>query len=328
MDRLLSMRVFERVVDEGGFAAAARSLDLSPPVVTRLVADLEEHLGTRLLQRTTRRQSLTDAGHVYLSRVREILQEIDEADALASAHTRELAGVLRVHAPPVLASYVVAPMLAGFRASHPDIRIELDVDSLRDLPIEEFDVTLLGTDAGFDADVVARTVIETEAILVASPDYVRRRGMPATPRDLSGHDCLQLAAPGVPARIIRCWRPGQADEVVELEIEPVVSTNHTDTALHAVLDGAGIASVSIDLVASYLIRGELVRVLDPWITGRLAIYAAMPSRKFIPRRTRAFIDYLIEHTRGQIANAMAATRAGDAAPGLRRPRAEGGRLPG
>lgn len=328
MDRLLSMRVFERVVDEGGFAAAARSLDLSPPVVTRLVADLEEHLGTRLLQRTTRRQSLTDAGHVYLSRVREILQEIDEADALASAHTRELAGVLRVHAPPVLASYVVAPMLAGFRASHPDIRIELDVDSLRDLPIEEFDVTLLGTDAGFDADVVARTVIETEAILVASPDYVRRRGMPATPRDLSGHDCLQLAAPGVPARIIRCWRPGQADEVVELEIEPVVSTNHTDTALHAVLDGAGIASVSIDLVASYLIRGELVRVLDPWITGRLAIYAAMPSRKFIPQRTRAFIDYLIEHTRGQIANAMAATRAGDAAPGLRRPRAEGGRLPG
>jgi DNA-binding transcriptional LysR family regulator len=207
MDRLLSMRVFERVVDEGGFAAAARSLDLSPPVVTRLVADLEEHLGTRLLQRTTRRQSLTDAGHVYLSRVREILQEIDEADALASAHTRELAGVLRVHAPPVLASYVVAPMLAGFRASHPDIRIELDVDSLRDLPIEDFDVTLLGTDAGFDADVVARTVIETEAILVASPDYVRRRGMPATPRDLSGHDCLQLAAPGVPARIIRCWRP-------------------------------------------------------------------------------------------------------------------------
>jgi DNA-binding transcriptional LysR family regulator len=98
MDRLLSMRVFERVVDEGSFAAAARALDLSPPVVTRLVADLEEHLGTRLLQRSTRRLALTEAGQTYLGRVRSILQDIDEAHALASASTRELAGLLRLHA--------------------------------------------------------------------------------------------------------------------------------------------------------------------------------------------------------------------------------------
>ncbi len=314
MDRLLSMRVFERVVDEGGFAAAARALDMSPPVVTRLVADLEDHLGTRLLQRTTRRQSLTDAGQAYLSRVRGILQEIDEADALASAHTRALAGVLRVHAPPILASYVVAPALAGFRALHPNILIELDVDSPRDPPIEEFDVTLFGTDVSFDADVVARTVIETEAILVASPDYVRRRGAPVMPQDLPGHDCLRLVVPGARMRTLRCWRPEQADEAVEVQVVPVVSANHTDTLLRAALDGAGITSVSIDLVAPYLTRGELVRVLDPWITGRLAMYAAMPSRKFIPQRTRAFIDYLVEHTREQIDNAMLAMRAGGVAP--------------
>ncbi len=112
MDRLLSMRVFERVADEGGFAAAARALDMSAPVVTRLVADLEEHIGSRLLQRTTRRLALTDAGQTYLLRVRNILQDIDEADAVARSHTTEVAGLLRLHAPPVLASYVIAPLLA------------------------------------------------------------------------------------------------------------------------------------------------------------------------------------------------------------------------
>lgn len=320
MDRLLSMRVFERVVDEGGFAAAARALDMSPPVVTRLVADLENHLGTRLLQRTTRRQSLTDAGQAYLSRVRGILQELDEAESIASAHTQELAGVLRVHAPPVLASYAVAPMLSGFRAQHPGIRIELDVESPRDPPIEDYDITLLGTDAGFDANVVARTVVETEAILVASPAYLERRGVPDTPGDLAGHDCLRLVMPAARSRILSCWRPERPDEIVDVEILPAVSANHTDTLMRAALDGAGIASVSIDLVAPYLARGELVRVLDRWITGKLAMYAAMPSRKFIPQRTMAFLDYLVEHSRLQMADAIAAMEASGAAPKPRKPR--------
>ncbi len=167
MDRLLSMRVFERVVDEGSFAGAARALDMSPPVVTRLVADLEEHLGTRLLQRSTRRLSLTEAGHNYLSRVRNILQDIDEAHAVTSAHSTELAGTLRLHAPPVLATYVLAPLLASFRQQYPRIAIDIDVETTAEPPIEDHDITLLGTDAGFDADIVARKVIESEAILVA-----------------------------------------------------------------------------------------------------------------------------------------------------------------
>ena len=122
-------------------------------MVTRLVADLEDHLGTRLLQRTTRRLSLTEAGQTYLSRVRNILQDIDEAHAVASSHTTELAGLLRLHAPPVLASYVIAPLLAEFRRRHPQILIDLEVHSLREPPIEDFDITLLGTDDRFDADI-------------------------------------------------------------------------------------------------------------------------------------------------------------------------------
>lgn len=306
MDRLLSMRVFERVVDEGGFAAAARALDLSPPVVTRLVADLEEHLGARLLQRTTRRLSLTEAGQTYLNRVRNILQDIDEAHAATVADTHELEGLLRVHAPPVLATYVIAPLLAGFRERYPRIRIDVEVDGTGDPPIENFDLTLLGTDDRFDADVVARKVLESEAIMVASPAYVQRRGLPATPQELIAHDCLRLKTPYGRNRGWRMWSSQDGQTAVDVEVGTVLSSNHTDTLLRAALDGAGIASMAVDIVAEHLARGALVRVLAPWITGRLAMYAALPSRKFVPERTKVFLDFLVQRTREQARQALAA----------------------
>lgn len=309
MDRLLSMRVFERVVDEGGFAAAARALDLSAPVVTRLVADLEDHLGTRLLQRSTRRLALTEAGQAYLGRVRHILQDIDEAHAVTSAYTEELAGTLRLHAPPVLAIHVIAPLLAGFRERYPKIRVEVEVESPRDPPIEDFDITLIGTPEGFDADVVARLVGVSEAILVAAPSYVKRKGLPKKPEELKNHDCLMLDMPHTRSGAWRLWQQAEPEQPVVVDLQPVVKANHTDTLLRATLDGGGITSVAVDIVAAYLTRGELVRVLSPWITGRLQLYAAMPSRKFIPKRTRVFIDYLIEQTREQNRLALMACTA-------------------
>jgi len=304
MDRLLAMQVFERVAHEGGFAAAARSMDISPPVVTRLIAELEAYLGTRLFQRTTRRVSLTEAGDAYLTRVRQILQDVDEADAVASAHTQELAGRLRVHAPPVLASYVIAPMLSEFRQQHPGIVIDIDVETHRDPPIEDYDITLLGAEDGFDADIVARKVVESEVILAASPVYVKRKGQPAAPEDLAQHECLRLRPADGPLRAWRMWCELHPDKAVEVNVPPVLTANHTDTLLRAALDGAGITSISLDIAAPYLTRGELVRVLHPWVTGRLTMYAALPSRKFIPQRSRAFLDYLVEHTRNQNSKAL------------------------
>src|SRR5690349_5526610 len=127
MDRLQSMRVFQQVVDEGGFAAAARKLDLTPAAVTRLVSDLEKHLGVRLLQRTTRRLSLTPAGEVYLQRLRSILGDIEEADAMAHAHSREMSGTVRVLALPVIATHIIAPAIADFQRLYPEIVLELHV---------------------------------------------------------------------------------------------------------------------------------------------------------------------------------------------------------
>jgi DNA-binding transcriptional LysR family regulator len=309
MDRLLSMRVFERVVDEGSLAGAARALDLSPPVVTRLMAGLEAHLGTRLLQRTTRRQALTEAGEAYLLRVRTILRDIDEAEQLASAHTAELAGTLRLHAPPVLASHVIAPRIAGFHARYPGIAIDLTVESRHEPPVEDHDITLFSGNARPGPDVVARKVVDAEAVLVATPRYLKHAPPLTQPADLAQHACLRLAQPDSDPAVWRMWCPEGPDEPLDVAITPLLVANHSDTLVRATLDGAGITSASLDLMAPYLVRGELVRVLAPWITGRLSMYAAVPTRKFIPQRTRVFLDWLVDETRRQTAEAVAAYTA-------------------
>lgn len=300
MDRLMSMRVFQKVIDEGGFAAAARALDLSPAVVTRLVADLEAHLGTRLLHRSTRRLSLSVAGEAYLARLRLILQDIDEADQAVSSHTHELAGMLRILAPPVLATHVLAPLITGFRQLHPKILLDIEVASFAAPPVEDYDITLLPTDDQFNGEVVARKVSSTEAILVCAPSYLKGRMQPFKPEDLAQHDVLRLKTAGSQPRQWRLFNADQNDLAVDVAVEPGLWVNHSDTLLRATLDGAGITSVALDLVAPYLMRGELLRVLRPWIAGRLTLYAALPSRQFIPERSRVFLEYLIEQTRIQV----------------------------
>jgi DNA-binding transcriptional LysR family regulator len=308
MDRLQSMRVFQRVVDEGGFAAAARALDMSPAGVTRLVSDLEEHLGVRLLQRTTRRLSLTHAGEGYLAKVRHILNDIDEAHAAAQVHTQEISGVLRVLAPPVLATHILAPVVAEFKRRYPKVLLDVHVDSPADPPIEDFDLTLLGADANFDANVVARPIISSQGVICAAPGYLQRYGVPSSPADLVNHQCLRIKLPGNRPRVWQLINPDAdqagGDVTLEVAVEPAFLVNHTDTLLRATLDGAGISGQPLDLVASYLKSGQLTRILSPWITGRFTLYAALPSRKFMPARTRAFLELLTEQTRAAISEVM------------------------
>jgi len=304
MDRLMSLRVFQKVIDEGGFAAAARALDMSPAVVTRLVADLEEHLGTRLLHRTTRRLSLSEAGERYLSRVRAILQDIDEADVMVSSLTHELAGVLRILAPPVLATHVLAPLLSGFCQRYPKIGLDIEVESFKQPSIEDYDITLMATDAAFDGDVIARNIISTEVILVASPAYLQRRGTPQVPADLARHDFLRMKTPSAPTRVLHLFQTARPELQVDLELEPLIWANHPDTLLRAAIDGAGVTATTVGLVASQLASGTLVRVLSPWITGQLTVYAALPSRQFLPQRTRVFLEYLSEQTRLLVSSAL------------------------
>ena len=203
MDRLQAMKIFERVVEEGGFAAAARAMDMSPPVVTRMVAELEQHLGTRLLQRTTRKLALTDAGESYLQRVRAILHEIDDAEAAAAARTRELRGTIRIVAAPVLATNFLAPMVAVWHACYPKLMLDISMDAYASSRVDEFDVTIMVAGEDFDANIVARPLVQGEAIVVASPDYLERRGIPREPQDLIHHDYLRDSSARAPA--VRAW---------------------------------------------------------------------------------------------------------------------------
>ena len=296
MDRLLSMKVFQRVIDEGGFAAAARAMDMSPAGVTRMIAGLEDHLGVRLLQRTTRKLSLTDAGEAYLLRVRSILHEVEDAESAAAEHTRELQGTLHVLATPVLASYFLSPRIATWHARHPKVLLDLQIDPFPQARIEEFDLTFLVVDEGFDGDIVARPLATTDWIACASPEYLKRLGTPQSPAELRDHTYLKFQWPqnsghyGRQARL----QPLHGGEPVEVDIKAALQTTSFDVLLRAALDGAGITFLSRLLVAAHIERGTLVHLLPDWIFGRFTIYAALPTRKFMPARTRVFLDFLAE----------------------------------
>ena len=300
MDRLQAMKIFERVVEEGGFAAAARAMDMSPPVVTRMVAELEQHLGTRLLQRTTRKLALTDAGESYLQRVRAILHEIDDAEAAAAARTRDLRGTIRIVAAPVLATNFLAPMMAAWHAHYPKLMLDVSMDAYAASRVDEFDVTIMVAGEDFDANIVARPLVQGEAIVVASPDYLERRGIPREPQDLIHHDYLRDSSAPVrlqsgPGRKLRLQslRADVPDE--EVDAPAVLQSVSTELLMRAAVDGAGVAVTSRLLAEEHLARGELVHILPGWIFSRYTIYAALPSGRMLPARTRVFLDFLTEH---------------------------------
>lgn len=300
MDRLQAMKIFERVVEEGGFAAAARAMDMSPPVVTRMVAELEQHLGTRLLQRTTRKLALTDAGESYLQRVRAILHEIDDAEAAAAASTRDLRGTIRIVAAPVLATNFLAPMVAVWHAYYPKLMLDISMDAYASSRVDEFDVTIMVAGEDFDANIVARPLVHGEAIVVASPDYLERRGIPREPQDLIHHDYLRDSSAPVrlqsgPGRKLRLQslRADVPDE--EVDAPAVLQSVSTELLMRAAVDGAGVAVTSRLLAEEHLARGELVHILPGWIFSRYTIYAALPSGRMLPARTRVFLDFLTEH---------------------------------
>ena len=300
MDKLLAMRVFERVADESGFAAAARALDMSPPVVTRLIAELEKELGVRLFHRTTRRVALSEAGELYLERIRKILDDVEQARELVSVHREQLSGVLRISSDAALASSMIAPSFFDFRQLYPGIKMEVIVRSQQTLPIEDYDITLFGSTVGTDLAIVARKIHQSDAILVAASSYIERRGMPKTPEELAEHDCLHIRRrDSDPFRGWELWQENDPKVEAKVEIDPILVANHTDTLLRAALDGCGIASLATDLARPYLESGEIVRVLDPWITGQLVVYAGLPSRQFIPQRVQVYLDYLTSYARKQ-----------------------------
>jgi DNA-binding transcriptional LysR family regulator len=295
MDQLRAMRVFSRVIDAGGFAKAANALDIAPAVATRLVAELEEHLGARLINRTTRRLALTDVGEEYLERVRSILSEVDDAEAVASIATAEARGKLCVLVPPGFAVHQLARHLPRFRALHPKVSLELTVMPSVDAPDENHDVTIIVQRVKpIEGAFIARRIATAEVVLCATPEYLDQHGRPKHPRDLANHDTLMPMPPSEQREL--SFKPAWGDgdpEVVELKKLPPLMTTHSDTLYAAALAGLGIAGLPSFMAEDALMEQALERVLPHWHMRTLTLFAAMPTRKHVPMRTRAFVDFLV-----------------------------------
>lgn len=291
------MQVFCKVIECRGFAAAARALDLSPSVVTRLVADLEAHLGVRLLNRTTRKLVLTEAGETYQRQVLRILDDLGEAETLVRANSGGLHGQIKVLAPPAFAASQLAPRLPLFRARCPHLSVELVAPGLIDSIDERFDVSLITRREGApDGQFVARHLLRSRVILCASPEYLRRQGRPKSPLDLTQHELI--GPPGARDMSLHAddpEDPRHSEQVVNIQAaQGPLQTSHLDTALAAARSGLGIAALPSYAAQAEMAAGRLQRVLTGWHLFVVNLYVAYPSRKHVPARTRAFIDFLFE----------------------------------
>lgn len=300
MDPLRAMKVFIRVIDEGGFAKAARSLDMAPAVVTRVIAELEARLGARLLNRTTRRIALTEVGVAYLERARQIVVDVEEAEALASESTKDPRGTVRLLTTPALSVHQIAKHLPAFRRRYPQVSVEISAPGAVDAIDEDFDLTLLVVRQPPDGDFVARRLARSEVILCATPEYLDRRGRPQHPRDLLHHDAL---IPPISAlqRGLTFYsghfgddEPAGESYTLVPSASAALRTTHVDTNYAAALQGLGIAGLPSMVIEDALVEHALERVLPGWRLFDLQIWAAVPSRKHLPARTRALLDFLVE----------------------------------
>ncbi|GAA4021213.1 LysR family transcriptional regulator [Actimicrobium antarcticum] len=289
MDRLQSMRVFAKVVEQGSFAGAGLALEMSNAVVTRHVADLEKHLGARLLNRTTRRLSLTETGQVYLDRVHQILQDIDDADAMASTHASRTAGALRIYSHLGFGQFQLAQLLPVYARQFPDVTLDVTLsDRTVDLVEEGFDIGMFIGLQKFDASMIARKIGSSEIILCASPDYIRQHGAPETPEQISQHACLNFAY----EQLRHHWTIVNDDRSINIPITSKLVSNNGDLLRQCALAGMGIVIRSSFTLGNDLASGRLVRLLPHHHLGKLSVMMVYPSRRQLAAKVRSFVDFI------------------------------------
>jgi DNA-binding transcriptional LysR family regulator len=300
MDQLRALRVFSRVIDEGGFAAAARAMDLAPAVVTRTVAELEEHLGARLIHRTTRRLALTDVGTQYLERARQILADVDDADTSAASASGELRGVIRVASALPFVTAQLVPRLSEFCERYPKLDLDFAIGPPLEQPDEGADLTFIMQSfrRPLAGDFVARLLAHSEVMMCATPAYLARRGRPQVPADLGDHDLLVPHVPFAP----REWtfRNGVTGQDITVAASTArINSQSPDLLRSAALGDLGITGTLSFMVADALRDGTVERVLPDWSVGTYSVHVALPTRKHMPMRTRAFLDFLVEKFGGE-----------------------------
>lgn len=292
MDRLAAMRTFTLVVDQGSFAAAARQLDVDQALVTRQVAALEKHLGTRLLERTTRSMRLTEAGEMYLGRCRDILQNLEEAEAQVSQSHVAMEGRIRMAVPTLFGKTAVACQVVNMRKNHPRLMIDMAMlDRAIDPVAEGFDVVIADAALPVSPTAISRPVLQVPLWLCAAPGVA----VPQHPDELRHVPVIAQWTVGEPGQPVERWRLTQAQtgEVREIEVSPVVRANNYALSLEAVVRGLGIGRFTPRIASEEIERGALQRVLPDWHAGSLAFNLIYPSRRLLPQRVRAVIDAIV-----------------------------------
>lgn len=292
MDHLQAMRVFARVAQLGSFTKAAEQMQLPRPSVSNAIQYLEEHLRVRLLQRTTRRVSLTHEGTAYYARCVQVLADIDDAESLFSDATAGPRGAVRVDLPERLALHTVIPALPGFFAKYPDIRVVLSAsDRIIDL-IEDGVDCAVRVGVLSDTTLVARRIGMFEQINCASPAYVERYGMPGTPDDLPQHVAVGFFSNRTGRDLD--WEYEQDGEMRCLKMRSLVSVNSAHAYLGCCLAGLGMIQVPRDNITRLIASGQLVEVLPEWKAAPLPVSIVFPHGRHLAPRVRIFIDWVAQ----------------------------------
>ncbi|CBS89163.1 LysR family transcriptional regulator [Azospirillum lipoferum] len=292
MDRLTELEVFTKIAEESNLSRAADALGISVSGVSRHLASLENRLGVRLVQRTTRQLFLTPEGESFSANAREILATLREAEASVSMVVAQPRGTLRVGASLSFALLHLMPVIREFRARHPLVQIDLKISNrYQDLVESGLDLAVRTRRVEMDSSVTIRKLAETKRLIAAAPAYLRDRGTPAEPRDLLKHDMLLYSLADDPEHL-NLARNG---ELVRIPLVGQMICNDGQVLRQAALDGLGIIVQPAYIIHADIKAGRLVRILADWELPRLTMNLAFPSRTHLPARTRLFINALVEY---------------------------------
>jgi DNA-binding transcriptional LysR family regulator len=291
MDRFGEMETFVRVVESGSFSSAARDLHMTPSAVSKMIGRLEDRLGVRLLSRTTRKLSLTEEGRVFYQRITPILSEVAEAEETVSLSTAEARGVLKVNASTAFGQYQIVPLIPAMLERYPSLQVELTMtDSIVNLVEEGFDVSIrIGNLT--DSSLIARKLGIANRVVVASPAYLERHGVPKCPVDLEQHQCLKLSIP----TSLNKWEFVLADGPRTVEVSGRFEADNAIALHEAALAGLGLFRAATFVVGDDIKAGRLVQVLQEFeISGDPGIFVVWPHNRNLSAKVRAFVDTLVD----------------------------------
>jgi DNA-binding transcriptional LysR family regulator len=295
MDKLESLRVFTKVVQQGGFSAAAREMRLSRSAISKAILDLETSLGVQLLVRTTRSASPTESGFTYYQQAVAILAEVEEADAMVSRLNSEPRGLLRINAPMSFGTLHLGPALAEFMDKYPELKIQLVLSDQQIDPVQEgFDITLRITDPP-SSSLIARKIAPARRVICAAPLYLQRRGPPQHPRDLRQHHCLTYGHLATGNQ----WKLTGPDGDHWIHVPWTLCANNAEVLRDVAVKGGGLALLPTFIAGPELRTGALAPVLSDYRPPELSIFAVYPQTRHLSVKARAFIDFLLAYFAGK-----------------------------